>query len=49
MEHREKVREGGREVQGISIRPIPGLVNFDPAVAYLFCLNLPAAFSQPGN
>ena len=25
-----------------------GLVNFVPAVAYLFCLNLPAAFSQPG-
>ena len=24
----------------------PGLLNFVPAVAYLFCLNLPAAFSQ---
>ena len=24
-----------------------GLVNFVPAVAYLFCHNLPAAFSQP--
>ena len=24
-----------------------GLVNFVPAVAYLFCLILPAAFSQP--
>ena len=24
-------------------------MNFVPAVAYLFCLNLPAAFSQPGN
>ena len=24
-----------------------GLVNFVPAVAYLFYLNLPAAFSQP--
>ena len=24
-----------------------GLVNFVPAVAYIFCLNLPAAFSQP--
>ena len=33
----------------ISIRPFPGMVNFVPAVAYLFCLNLPAAFSQPGN
>ena len=26
----------------------PGLVNFDPADAYHFCLNLSAAFSQPG-
>ena len=36
-------------VQGIFIWPFPGLVNFVPAVAYHFCLNLPAAFSQPGN
>ena len=36
-------------VQGTSKRPFPGLVNFVPAVAYHFCLNLPAAFSQPGN
>ena len=36
-------------LQGISIRPFPGLVNYVPAVAHLFCLNLPAAFSQPGN
>ena len=36
-------------VQGISKRPFPGLVNFVPAVAYHFYLNLPAAFSQPGN
>ena len=28
-------------VQGISIRPFPGLENFVPAVAYHFCLNLP--------
>ena len=27
----------------------PGLVNFVPAVAYQFCLNMPATFSQPGN
>ena len=27
----------------------PGLVNFVPAVAYHFCLSLPASFSQPGN
>ena len=26
----------------------PGLVNFIPAVAYHFCLNLPAAFTKPG-
>ena len=26
-----------------------GLVNFVPAVTYNFCLNLPAAFLQPGN
>ena len=25
-----------------------GLVNFIPAVAYHFCLNLPAAFTKPG-
>ena len=25
-----------------------GLVNFVPALAYHFCLNLPAAFTQPG-
>ena len=37
------------DIQGISIRPFPGLVNFVLAVAYLFCLNMPAAFSQPGN
>ena len=26
----------------------PSLVKFVPAVAYHFCLNLPAAFTQPG-
>ena len=26
---------------------VRGFVNFVPAVAYLFCLKLPAAFSQP--
>ena len=26
----------------------PGFVNFAPAVAYHFCLNLPAAFTQSG-
>ena len=36
-------------IQGSSIRWAPGLVHFVPAVAYHFCLNLPAVFSQPGN
>ena len=27
----------------------PGLVNFVPAVAYHFCLNMPRAVSQPGK
>ena len=36
-------------LQGTSKRPFPGLVIFVPAVAYHFCLNLPEAFSQPGN
>ena len=36
-------------IQGFSIRPFPDLVNFVPAVAYFFCLNLNAAFSQPGK
>ena len=35
-------------VQGSTIRQAPGLLNFVPAVAYHFCLNMPAAFSQPG-
>ena len=34
---------------GQSIMPFPGLVNSVPFVAYHFCLNLPAAFWQPGN
>ena len=34
--------------QGSTNRRAPGLVNFVPALAYLFCLNLPAAFTQPG-
>ena len=35
-------------VQGSTNRRAPGLVNFVLALAYHFCLNLPAAFSQPG-
>ena len=37
----------GGHVQGPANLWSPGLVNFVPAVAYLFCLSLPAAFSQP--
>ena len=33
-----------RYIQGLTIRPFPGLVNFVHAIAYHFCLNLPAAF-----
>ena len=42
-------REPGKGVQDLTIRLFPGLVNFVPAAAYHFCLNLPATFSQPGN
>ena len=38
-----------RHTGNLYIRPFPGLVNFVPAVAYILCLHLPAAFSQPGN
>ena len=31
------------------VMAFPGLVNYVPAVAYHFCLNLLVAFSQPGN
>ena len=34
-------------VQGTAKRRFPGLVNFIAAVAYHFCLALPAAFTQP--
>ena len=36
------------QVQDSTNRRAPGLVNFVPALAYHFCLNLPAAFTQPG-
>ena len=36
-----------KKVQGSTIRRTPGLVNFVPALAYHFCLNLPATFTQP--
>ena len=35
-------------IQGSTKRRALGLVNFVPALAYHFCLNLPAAFTQPG-
>ena len=36
-----------QHIQRFTKRLVCGLVNFVPAVAYLFWLNLPAAFSQP--
>ena len=35
-------------LQGSTNRRAPGFVNFVLALAYHFCLNLPAAFTQPG-
>ena len=35
-------------LQGSTNRRAPGLVNFVPALAYHFCLNLPAAFTNLG-
>ena len=35
-------------IQGSTNRRALGLVNFVLALAYHFCLNLPAAFTQPG-
>ena len=36
-------------VEGSARRLQPGLVNFGLVVAYLFCLDLPVAFMQPGR
>ena len=36
-----------KEIQGSSNRWAPGFVNFVPAVAYHFWLNLHAAFTEP--
>ena len=36
------------DVQGSTNRRAPGFVNFVLALAYHLCLNLPAAFTQPG-
>ena len=37
------------DIQGSAKRRSPGLVNFVPALAYHFCLGLPAVFTQPGD
>ena len=45
----EKKREDfDVDIQGSAKRWSPGLVSFVPALAYHFCLALPAAFTQPG-
>ena len=36
-------------VQGTTKKRAPGLVNFVSALAYHFCMALPAAFMQPGD
>ena len=47
VEENNKVRQTkGSFVQSSAKRWVPGLVNFVPAVAYHFGLNLPAAFTQ---
>ena len=38
-----------KDVQGSTNRRALGLVNLVLALAYHFCLNLPAAFTQPGD
>ena len=50
-EMKEGIQEGGLSLSrctGLGKKPFPGLVNFVAAVAYHFCLSLPAAFTQPG-
>ena len=36
-------------LQGSAKRWFPGCENFVPSLAYHFCLDLPAEFSQPGK
>ena len=43
------ISTGGKQVQRSAKVDAPGLANFVPALAYCFCLNLPAAFTQPGR
>ena len=40
---------GKSKIQCLPKRRSPGLVNFVPAVAYYFCLNLPERVLQPGD
>ena len=54
--HWGQTLEGGKsrvafpsDIQGQAKRHFPGLVNYVTALAYHFCLALPAAFSQPGD
>ena len=42
-------RSGPLYLQDWAKKWSPSLVNIVPAVAYHFCLNLPAAFTQPGT
>ena len=43
-----ETRYRGIYIQGPAKLWSPGMVNFVSAVAYLFCLNLPAAFCRVG-
>ena len=45
----KKDRRNKTRVQGSAKRRSPGLVNFVIALAYHFCLALPAVFPQPGD
>ena len=42
-------RVGRIHVQGSDKRQSPGLVNYVTALAYLFCMALPGAVTQPGD
>ena len=45
----KQARRTLQQVQGSVNRRSPGLVNYVPALAYHLCLDLPAAFTQPGD
>ena len=46
--HRKFDKHVSFPIKGSINRRAPGIVNFVLALAYHFCLNLPAAFTQPG-